>query len=240
MKLTCLGINGPYPAAGGATSGYLVVHGNTRLQMDMGSGVLSALTGITAPEELTAVLLSHWHYDHCNDLLPLIYRMESLPHAQPLNVYAPADETSPVRQALLKCPAFRLHDLHPGDSLTLGDVQVQAGLARHPVPSLMYRLTAQERSLCYTGDTNQLEGLEAFVQGCHLLLADGLFPASLWSSAKPHLSAQLAACLARDAGAQKLLITHLNPSIDPVGLLAEARAVRPDAALAERFATYTV
>lgn len=240
MKLICLGVNGPYPAPGGATSGYLVVHGETRLQMDMGAGVLAALTGFTAPEGLTAVLLSHWHYDHCSDLLPLIYRMESLSDVPPLNVFGPVDETSLVRQALLKSPAFCVHDLHPGDNLTLGEVQVQAGVARHPVPGLMFRLTAQGRNLCYTGDTNLVEGLTDFAKGCHLLLADGLFPAEAWNESKPHLSAALAAKLARDAGAERLIITHLNPSIDPVGLLAEARRVRQDAALAERFAAYKV
>lgn len=240
MKLICLGVNGPYPAPEGATSGYLVIHGDTRLQIDMGSGVLSALTGFAAPEALTAVLLSHWHYDHCSDLLPLIYRMESLAGDAPLNVYAPEDEGSPVRKALLNCPAFCVHDLRPGDRLSLGEMQVQVGMARHPVLGLMFRLTGGGRSLCYTGDTNLVEGLTDFARGCHLLLADGLFPARAWSEAKPHLSAQLAAQLARDAGAGRLVITHLNPGIDPAGLLAEARAIRPDAVLAERFASYEV
>jgi len=46
--------------------------------------------------------------------------------------------------------------------------------------------------------------------------------------------------VAREAQAGKVVITHLNPAIDPVGLLAEAREVRMDAVLAERFAVYDV
>lgn len=79
-----------------------------------------------------------------------------------------------------------------------------------------------------------------FASGCQLLLADGLFSQDMWSREKPHLSARMAAELARDAGAERVIITHLNPGIDPVGLLAEARSIRPDAVLAERFAAYTV
>lgn len=242
MKLTCLGVNGPYPSPEGATSGYLVVQGETRLQLDMGSGVLAALTGLTPPESLTAVLLSHWHYDHCSDMLPLIYRMESLvvQGVEPLDVYGPLDKRSLVRQALLASPAFRVHDVQPGDVLHLGDVEVKIGLARHPVPAVMVRLEAEGRSLCYTGDTNAVEGLVEFASGCDLLLADGLFPQAAWSANKPHLSAAMAAELARDAQAGKVVITHLNPAIDAVGLLKEARAVRQDAVLAQRFATYTV
>lgn len=242
MKLICLGVNGPYPATDGATSGYLVSHGDTRLQLDMGCGTLAALCRYTAPEKLTALLFSHWHYDHASDVLPLIYRMESLmaQGVEPLEVYGPADKNSLVRKALQASPAFRLNEVHSGDSLMLGEIQVRVGMARHPVPAVMYRLTADDRSLCYTGDTNEVEGLADFARGCDLLLADGLFPESAWTEGKPHLSAKRAARVACEAQAGKLVITHLNPAIDPVGLLAEARSVRPDAVLAERFAFYDV
>ena len=85
MELTVLGMNGPFPAPGGATSGYLLCAGETRIQLDLGSGTLAALTARTAPEGLTALLLSHWHYDHCNDVLPLIYRLEAVAE-KPLHV----------------------------------------------------------------------------------------------------------------------------------------------------------
>ena len=242
MKLTCLGINGPFPATDGATSGYLVSHNDTRLQLDMGSGTLAALCRYTAPEQLTAVLLSHWHYDHCSDLLPLIYRMESLmvQGGEPLHIYAPLDKRSLVRQALLASPAFCLHDVQSGDCLQLGDVQVQVGVARHPVPGVMYRLTADGRSLCYTGDTNDVAGMVDFARDCDLLLADGLFPEAAWTEGKPHLSAAHCAQLAQDAGARQLVITHLNPTIDPETLLKEARAIRTDSRLARIGEQYEV
>ena len=49
---------------------------------------------------------------------------------------------------------------------------------------------------------------------------------------RAYVSAARAAQLAKDANAGRVVITHLNPGIDPVGLLAEARAVRLDAVLA--------
>lgn len=36
MEVTVLGMNGPFPAAGGATSGYLVCGKTTRVAMDLG------------------------------------------------------------------------------------------------------------------------------------------------------------------------------------------------------------
>ncbi|MBQ8554721.1 MAG: MBL fold metallo-hydrolase [Clostridia bacterium] len=234
MKLTILGMNGPFPAPGGATSGYLVKAGSTALMLDMGSGTLQRLTGCMPPEELTALVLSHWHYDHCSDVLPLIYRMEShvASGGAPLHVYAPVEEGSLVRQAVKTCQAMILHDVQPGDTLALGEVTVAAFAGRHPVPALMYRLESDGRTLCYTGDTNTVEGLADFASGADLLLADGLFTDALWAAGKPHLSASLAAKLAAEAGAGKLVITHLNPAIDPETLLREARAIRTDSLLA--------
>ena len=62
MKLHLLGTSGPFPESHGATSGYLLEAGSSLFQFDLGSGVLGALTALTAPESLTALFLSHWHF----------------------------------------------------------------------------------------------------------------------------------------------------------------------------------
>lgn len=239
MRLTILGNNGPFPAPGGATSGYLLQSGSIRLCFDLGSGTLSRLTGLTPPEELNALLLSHWHYDHCADVLPLIFRLEACAE-QPLHLYAPVDEASPVRKAVQACKKIVLHDVQPGDSLSLGNVkfQVTVHAARHPVPAVMYRVSDGVRTFCYTGDTNAVEGLTDFAAQADFLLADGLFTESAWTEGKPHLSAAMAARLARDADVRRVVITHLNPTIAPDTLLREARAVRLDATLADIGETY--
>ncbi len=238
MKLTVLGCNGPFPAPQGATSGYLVQAGDQCIQLDMGSGVLSALTGYTAPEGLTALVLSHWHYDHACDVLPLIYRLEAC--GVPLHIYAPVDETSIIRQAVKACRMAVLHDIAPGDRIDLNGVTMQVFQARHPVPAVMLRLTDGASTLCYTGDTNTVEGLVDFARDADLLLADGLFTTALWAEGKPHLSAVQAAQLAVDAGAKQVVVTHLNPTIDQAALLKEARTARQDVKLAERFQCYQV
>lgn len=233
MRLTILGMNGPFPAAAGATSGYLLTCGETSLSLDLGSGTLSRLTALTAPEALDALILTHWHYDHCADVLPLLYRLEARPAGSaPLHLYAPADETSLVRQAVQGCKAVVLHDVRPGDAFTVGDVRIEAFSARHPVPALMLRITHDGRTLCYTGDTNTVDGLADFAHQADFLLADGLFPTSAWAECKPHLSAAHVAQLAADASVRQFVITHLNPTIDPETLLKEARAIRKDALLA--------
>lgn len=231
MKLTILGNNGPFPEPGGATSGYLITSGDTALMLDVGTGTLANLTARMDPAALTALVLTHWHYDHCSDVLPMIYRLEAT-GAAPLHVYAPVDEKSPIRQIVAGSAAFILHDLHAGDTVTLGSVTLTAYTARHPVPALMVRLTDGTRTLCCTGDTNTVPHLLDFAKGADLLLADGLFPEALWAEGKPHLSAAKVAELAAQAQVGRVVITHLNPNIDPATLLREARVHRIDSILA--------
>lgn len=240
MKLTVLGNNGPFPAPNGACSGYLLQCGKSTVQLDLGCGVLSALTALTAPEELDALVLSHWHSDHVSDLLPLIYRLESLlpSGVPPLHVYAPLDEASPVRRAAQATPAIVLHDVRGGDSLTVGEAHITFFEARHPVPAVMMRIVHADKTLCYTGDTNLCDALPRFAENADLLLMDGLFPENAWDEKKPHLSAALCARLSVDAHAKRLVITHLHPGVDPETLLRQARAIRPDAELSVRHAAY--
>lgn len=238
MRLTILGMNGPYPAPGGATSGYYLDCGDVRLCLDMGCGTLARLTALTPPEALSALLLTHWHYDHCSDVLPLLYRLEAC--GAQLHIYAPVDEQSPVRRAVMASKAVVLHDLRPGDGFSVGDVKICAHAARHPVPALMYRMERDGRTFCYTGDTNTMETLTAFAKDADFLLADGLFTDATWAEGKPHLSASHVAQLAQDANVRRFVITHLNPAIDPNTLLREARAIRRDAALAACGDSYEV
>ena len=233
MRLTILGMNGPFPAPGGATSGYFLAAGESHIALDLGSGCLARLTALTPPEELTALLLTHWHYDHCADVLPLIFRLEACAE-QPLHVFAPVDEGSLVRKAVQACGKIVLHDVEPNSEFGIrnSELRVSVHAARHPVPAVMYRVCDGERVFCYTGDTNSVEGLRDFADHADFLLADGLFTGATWGENKPHLSAAMAAELAREADVRQFVITHLNPTIDPETLLKEARAVRLDARLA--------
>ncbi len=231
MLLHMLGTNGPFPESGGATSGYLLCAAEARLQFDLGAGTLSRLTALTPPEDLNALFLSHWHFDHTSDILPLIYRLDSAGKA--IDVYAPVDESSAIRRIVLSCASFRLHDIAAGDRLEMGGTEITVHPARHPVPAVGFTVTDGSKTFGYTGDTNTLPGLAECYRGCNLLLADALFPTEEWNEGKPHLSAALAARLAQESGAEELVLTHLNPVFSPEKLLREAQAVFSRSRLAE-------
>ena len=231
MRLHLLGVNGPFPESHGATSGYLLEAGDSLFQFDLGSGVLSRLTALTAPESLSALFLSHWHFDHADDVPVLMYRLQALNRILP--VYGPADPDAGLYRLVSSVPCFSFTEVAAGDSFSVSGISFRVTAARHPVPAVGYVALDGEKSFGYTGDTNTLPSLAESYRGCSLLLADGLFASESWSEDKPHLSAELAARLAADTGAGSLVITHLNPFVPRRILLDEARAVFPAVRLAE-------
>ena len=237
MILKILGNNGPYPAPGGACSGYLLSSdsGNTRILIDCGTGVLNRLLGECSLDHLDAVLLSHLHYDHMSDMLPMQYALQFNPRPKPLPVYAP-DAPENV-YALLQCPCF---DLWPAEDVTIGEMRVSFTPARHPVPTNAIAVECDGERFVFTGDSNQDALVELFCEGASLLLADCGLPGANHSFMSPHYSARLCGELAKNTRAKRLLLTHLNPKFDPDALLAEAREVCPAAELAQLGETYYI
>ena len=64
FQVRVLGCYGAYPAAQEATAGYLIETKEHTILVDCGSGVLSALFMYKKMQDLTAVIISHEHYDH--------------------------------------------------------------------------------------------------------------------------------------------------------------------------------
>ena len=87
FSLTCLGKNGLYPTKSSPTSGYLLTCGETRILLDVGSGVFSALLESFPPERINAVVISHFHGDHCSDTTVYDYYLQTKGNKIPL--YAP-------------------------------------------------------------------------------------------------------------------------------------------------------
>ena len=229
MKLTILGNNGPFPAPGGACSGYLLESdsGGTAILIDCGTGVLANLMAADALDRLDAVVLSHLHFDHMSDLLPMQYAIQFHPRRHPLPVYAPA---SPEQvRAVLDAPCY---DLWPCKDVAIGEMKLSFSPARHPVETNAVAVACDGRRFVFTGDSNVDPLVELFCEGADLLLADAGLSAADWKPAAPHYSAALCGQLAKQTHAGRLLLTHFNPKYDPESLLAEAREAFPSAQLA--------
>ena len=237
MKLTILGANGPYPAVDGACSGYLLSSdsGNTHILFDCGTGCLAALRGLLPLEALTAVVLTHLHYDHMSDMLPMQYALQFSARQTALPVLCPTAPTEARRLLDAKC-----FDLCLPEDRQIGELRLSFIPGVHPVPCVCVAVEGDGARFVYTGDTNENPALELFADGCDLLLADAGLSSADWTPRAPHLSAAMCGQLARAARVRSLVLTHLNPKYDPETLAAEARAHYPNAELAVRGAQYLI
>lgn len=222
MRLTVIGCYGAYPDPGGASSGYLLEEGETKVLLDCGSGVLSKLQQVIDLSELDAVVFSHYHADHCADLGCLHYAAmidtQLGRRTKPLVLWGPGEterltyKTSSNGQSYLGLSAF-----------AIGDLRFTVCENIHEIPSWSIRITDPDGvSLVYSGDTGYHEALADFAAGTDCFLCESSFYEGNRPAGALHLSADQAALLARKANVRKLILTHLPHFGDPRQLQEQA------------------
>ena len=216
MKLTVVGCSPAWPNPGSAHSGYLVTSDGRRVLLDCGPGVLSSwLARDAAP--LDAIVLSHTHFDHVADLIPLGFAHEFGLAAdwKPPALFAPpggaaqltglSEASGPGGDHLTAC-GLTLNEYAPGEELTIGDAQLTFRALVHPGTSHAIRIEADGAALVYSGDTALTPALGEHAAGADLLLSEATaLPASEF-----HLPAGEAGRSARESGCAALLLTHLD------------------------------
>jgi len=227
VRLTVLGSCGAYPEAGQACSGYLVEHDGFRLLVDLGYAVVPRLFEHLTAAGVDAVFISHGHPDHCADLNPLLRARvlgdEELP---PLPVYAlpgALDAVLALDRPGMLADGYVLHELIPGNDLGIGPFGAQTRLLPHSRPNAGVRLAAGGQVLTYTGDTGPDDGVVGLARGADLLLAEASFIDQAPEDSRRTLSsARQQGRQAAEAGAGRLLLTHLLPGTDPDAARAAA------------------
>jgi ribonuclease BN (tRNA processing enzyme) len=177
-------------------------------------------------------VLSHLHPDHCTDVFSLfnLLRMGPEPRSG-LPAFGPEGLAAGLAGFL---GAGEDHSFHrvflwqtvgAGSRIELGGLEMSFGMADHQVPTLVVALTGAGRRLVYSADTGPGGDLAAMAAGADLLLCEATFQGEQGAAGWPyHLSAAGAGAIARQAGAARLLVTHLGPILDPDRSVAEAAA----------------
>ena len=222
MELTVLGCSGSYGSpAGGACSGYLVRAGDAVIWMDCGNGSFTNLQQHANPEDLTAVVITHAHADHCVDIygLHVLYKYGLDLHHLP--VYAPEGVEKTLEGIVGEwTDTFDWNLVGDGDRATSGEVQLQFSRTDHPLPTVGIDLEYGGKRLVYTADTGPGWSVDAFRPGADLVLSEATYQHDDIRS-PIHLSARQAGEAARAAKARRLMLTHLWPTLDPVASVEE-------------------
>ncbi|HWS70916.1 MAG TPA: ribonuclease Z [Thermoanaerobaculia bacterium] len=125
--------------------------------------------------------------------------------------------------------------LQRGESVSIGDRVVE--------PHEVLGARRAGRRIVYCTDTIRCAAAMELARDADLLIHEATYDDSMAMEARErgHSTAVEAAEVARDAGAKRLVLTHLSSRYtDAAPLLAEARGVFANAELAEDFATFDV
>lgn len=223
MKLTVLGCSGSVPGPDSPASGYLLEAEGYRLLVDLGHGAFGALQRYVDPASVDAIVITHLHADHCIDLTAYIVALRyggdarfrvGGPHGR-IPLIGPAGTRDrlataydPLARRLGLQELFGFSTPSPGEC---GPFRLAFAPTNHPVPTTAVRITHDDRSLVYSGDTGECAELVALAEGADAFLCEASFGPDEPYLPDLHLTGRQAGEHADRAGVERLIITHVPP-----------------------------
>jgi ribonuclease BN (tRNA processing enzyme) len=227
MRVRVIGSSGTFPTPTNPAAGYVIENGLTRVWCDTGPGTFTALP--VSADLIDAVFISHRHPDHCADIFAAYHAWTYVPEPrQGIPMYANSDVLEhlaallgePVEKAF--APTFDIREVGDGDHVVEGDLELTVVSMSHSVPSLGSRWVGDGRTLFYTGDTGPGDWTEA-LDGVHVLMTEASTQGERDENGfTGHLTAFEAGEIARSAGVDRLVLTHIPPYYDKSVSVAEA------------------
>jgi ribonuclease BN (tRNA processing enzyme) len=231
MHLTVLGSGTAIPVADRFPAGYLVDHESHRIMVDCGPGTLRRLAQANiSPAQLDAVLLTHYHTDHCADIAALLFALRSpdLRTRPPLTIYGAPGLKRLIEKLTEAWPwlspkdyELRLIELEPSTFSAHG-FEITAIAIRHTAQSLGYRLRAGTGLVALSGDADTCDALIDLARDADVFVCDSAAPDG--QKIAGHLTPGQAAGYAEKAGARELVLTHFYPVCDGHDLASQASA----------------
>jgi ribonuclease BN (tRNA processing enzyme) len=244
MRFHLVASGGWIPTPERETCCLLARDGDSALLIDAGTGIANL---VQRPDLLEGVgrldiVLTHFHLDH---VIGLVY-LPGLELPRRPRVFGPGAAlygvaTAEVLGRLIGPPLFgsTVDDLLESCGELEEATQQIDGFSvscraqrRHPDPTFAIRLGDE---LTYCTDTEFDEGNAPFARGTRVLAHEAWCTDDVPANKRGHSSAREAATIARDAGAQSLVLIHVNPLGDAAALRREAAATFPNVAVGTDF-----
>lgn len=207
MKLTVLGNYGPYPAAGGACSSYFVEAGELNILVDMGSGSLAELQKKHDIFNLDVIVLTHLHFDHMGDIQLLKYAYGSnKPKKKPVLMLP---NTPRDMYGIVADKRFDIIAVEDGATHELSGVAFEFMEVPHPFTCFAVKISDGDKTLVFSGDTFEPEGLREFAWDADMLVADACLLERDKTDKSLHFTVKEACELGRTA--KRTLLTHFSP-----------------------------
>jgi ribonuclease BN (tRNA processing enzyme) len=211
LEITVVGSGTVVPHIGRRQSCVVVEAGGETLVFDLGSGAVRGIVRVGLdPFAVDRIFFTHFHPDHTVDVVNLLFAIKygaERERTLPLHLAGP----EPFRGFWDSVLAV-WGDWMSGDYPTHVFELPREGAARHSPESIAFRLDGPDGAFVYTGDTEYSGMVVELARGAHTLLTECTRPDD--DPLPNHLTPSGAAQIAREAGVERLVLTHLQPAVD--------------------------
>ena len=223
--LEVLGCNATAPGATGAASSYLLHGPEGTVLVDAGPGSLLAYARGHDLADLSAIVVTHLHADHSLDLMAWAYRWTFPEVLPPIPLLVPGEELRRLRAfddlfgipslPTMRAPIASAFDVVPMDldaeaALDLAGWRLTPRRVHHAVPSAGLRFEADGVTVAFSSDTGPCAALVETARDVDLFVCESTYLTADDDAihGHGHLTPELAAQIAQEAGAAHLLLTH--------------------------------
>lgn len=227
MKLKILGTGTAEPSLNRGSSSYLLFAGDRKILIDIGPAVVRRLleSGYHV-NDVDAIILTHFHIDHVNDLSTFLFvsNYGVIPRTKPLTIIGGRGVGLFFRRMKslfrwVEPKGFELSIIAlPRGRKRLFDLAVEATHVDHNEESIAIGIYG-EKKIVFSGDTDYTEALVALTRECDLLVMECSFPEK---KVKGHLNLAAAREIVEKGQVKRVILSHLYPEWDSFrGVLRE-------------------
>jgi len=224
MILKVLGSGTCVPRIDRASSGYFIKYKQYKFLLDCGPGVLRQLVKAREDyKDLTGVIFSHFHPDHCSDFIPLIQALNYTPGFKRKKelLLIGSSKLEDFAKSLYKIynvfpEGYDTAFVEPDGKFILNDeISISSIKGNHSDNSSIIKITyktdqGKEKGFVYSGDTDFDENIPEFAKNIDTLILECSYPQKV----EGHLTPEEAGRLANMTKPRKLLLTHFYPPSD--------------------------
>jgi ribonuclease BN (tRNA processing enzyme) len=220
VKLTVIGCSPAWPNPGGAQSGYLL-EASGSLLLDCGPGVLARLRLGGGWPEPDAIALTHFHLDHCGDLIPWVwgafYDRDANDRRLRPELWVPPggrDRLAAIGTefgfAEMFERVFSIAEFEPGEPFVAGGHTVTAlAMLHYRLDAYGFRVSDNGATLAYSGDSGPGDQLAELAREADLFVCEATLAAGAdEGQPRGHLTLEEAEAAFAAANARRLLVTH--------------------------------
>lgn len=230
MHLTILGSGTLVPREIRASPGYFLRTDHYNILIDCGPGTLRQLVKAGGDyRDIDVLLFSHQHPDHVTDFPAFLQALNYTPgfeRKKPLTILARRGFSEFYNDVIALLPSIApvSYEITINESFAvrLTNLDIKTCDGNHSDSSIMMKfIDNQGCSFVYTGDTGPGAMVEEFAHGAGVLVTECSHPEDKLKGI--HLTPRTAGMLAKNAKVERLVLSHMYPTIDAVDLAGEMR-----------------